>query len=212
VTTTASAVTTPEPTRTPAAVTTTDVHHPGALIDLHELPAYRALARTLACELLADPSVVLLDTETTTLWGQIIEVGVLSTDGQVLFDTLVRPSESIPAEATAVHGLRLEDLREAPQLHEVADDLQLVLHGRRVVAYNCNYDRSVLAAEAHRIGRPLDTAAGWDCAMDLYSAWNGELLADGTHFRNKRLPGAGHRAIDDCRSMLALLHLMAGTA
>ncbi|GAB3216414.1 hypothetical protein GCM10027586_09250 [Kineococcus gypseus] len=206
---TANRVTGSAVTPAPAVVNAANAHQPSSLIDPSELPAYRALARTLACELLADPSVVLLDTETTTLWGQVIEVGVLSADGQVLLDTLVRPGEPIPADATAVHGLRLEDLRDAPQLHEVAGELRTVLHGRRVVAYNCHYDRAVLAAEEHRIARPLNTAASWDCAMDLYAAWNGELLADRTRFRNKRLPGAGHRALDDCRSMLTLLRLMA---
>ena len=181
-------------------------------IDPGELPGYRALATTLTRELLADPATVLIDTETTTLYGQIIEIGVLSTDGQVLFDSLVRPTESIPAEATAVHGLREDDLRDAPLLDEVAGALRLVLSERRVVAYNCHYDRTVLTAEEQRIGRRLHTATGWDCAMDLYAAWNGELVGEGTRFRNKRLPGAGHRALDDCRSMLSVLQLMAGVA
>ena len=48
--------------------------------------------------------------------------------------------------------------------------------------------------------------------MSLYAAWNGELVSDGTRFRSKRLPGVGHRAVDDCRSMLSLLRQVAGAA
>ena len=179
------------------------------VIDASDLPVYRALAGQWASELLCDDSVLLLDTETTTLYGQVIEVGVIDTRGRVLFEELIRPSEPIAEEATRVHGLRAGDLLRAPALQDVADELAQLLRGRRLVAYKSSYDRTVLTREERRIGRPVQTAARWDCAMDLYSAWCGQLNADATCFRRQRPPRAdqraSHRAVDDCRRMLEML-------
>ena len=187
-----------------------EVATPPGLIDPQDLSTYRALASQWAAELLADESVLLVDTETTTLYGQIIEIGVLDAAGRVVFERLVRPSESIAEEATRVHGLCAADLAQAPTMHDVADELAAVLRHRRLVAYKSSYDRTVLVQEERRIGRQLQPGTRWDCAMDLYAAWNGELVSDRTSFRNKRLPGAGHRAVDDCRSLLSLLRRVAG--
>ena len=57
-----------------------------------------------------------LDTETTGLGpaDQVVEIAVLDAEGAVVFHSLVKPTVPIPAEATAIHGIRDEDVAGAP--------------------------------------------------------------------------------------------------
>ncbi len=48
--------------------------------------------------------------------------------------------------------------------------------------------------------------------MERYAAYTGEWSDDWRDYRWQRLPGGGHRALDDCRAVLTLIRLMAATA
>lgn len=56
---------------------------------------------------ISDPDVVFLDTETTGLGAQaeIVDIAAIDGHGQILMDTLVRPTRSIPREASNIHGI-----------------------------------------------------------------------------------------------------------
>ena len=60
-----------------------------------------------AHELLERPDWVILDTETTGLDGsaEIISITVMSSTGEILLDTLLKPSGCIPQDASAVNGI-----------------------------------------------------------------------------------------------------------
>src|SRR5687768_16062348 len=69
--------------------------------------AARAGAVAWARAIIADPSTVFLDTETTGLGrdAEAVEVAVVGVDGSIVLDTLVRPAQPIPPEASAIHGI-----------------------------------------------------------------------------------------------------------
>jgi DNA polymerase-3 subunit epsilon len=103
--------------------------------------------------------VVVLDVETTGKGGygnhQIVEVAgiIYETDFDELigeFETLVRPSRSIDAGATAKHGLRASDLSMAPTFEEIGPMLARILHRRPVIAYNVEFDVNMLNSEFDR--------------------------------------------------------------
>ncbi|CAH0535465.1 hypothetical protein VST7929_03039 [Vibrio stylophorae] len=64
---------------------------------------------------------IYLDTETTGLDdnAEIIEISIISESGHVLLDTLVKPSQTVSAEATAIHGITDADLVGAPTWPEI---------------------------------------------------------------------------------------------
>lgn len=74
----------------------------------------------------------------------------------------------------------------------------------------------------HPAARAWLAAQAWeDCAMEAYAEWCGdwtwdydardnEPLYQQGDYRWQRLPGAGHRAADDCRAVLGVLKEMAG--
>lgn len=69
--------------------------------------------------------------------------------------TRVNPECPIPAEATAVHGIRDEDVRDAPTFRELASRIQAMVTGAVLVGYNLRrYDTLLLDAELRRAGQP----------------------------------------------------------
>jgi hypothetical protein len=115
-----------------------------------------------------------LDTETTgdDERAEVVEVAVVSDDGVVLLDTLVRPQSPITAAAGAVHGIGEETLVGAPSVAAIWPHLMQLLGGRTVVAYNVAFDSQVLQQSAARYGvPPLD--ADWVCLMEAYASLTG---------------------------------------
>lgn len=112
-----------------------------------------------------------VDLETTGLdlrSDVIISVGsVLVRRGRLVWSTRdyqpVRPGRPISESAMTVHGLRAQDLAEAPTIEEVADRLRQRLEGRVLVAHAAWVEQSFLgrAVPGWRRARPVvvDTAA-----------------------------------------------------
>ncbi|MDR7303862.1 3'-5' exonuclease [Haloactinomyces albus] len=98
----------------------------------------------------ADPEMVILDSETTGLDGYAVQIAVLSAAGGVLLDTLLHPQESIPVEATVIHGITDADVADAPVFTAIVDRLATVLRNKRVVVYNAAFDAAVLRRELER--------------------------------------------------------------
>ncbi len=83
------------------------------------------------------------------------------------FARLVRPSRSIPAEATAVHGIDDRDVALAPSFLALAHELLGLLEGAVFVAHNVPFDLGMLQREFLRAGfnyRPAKTA----CTLDAF--------------------------------------------
>lgn len=120
---------------------------------------------------------VTLDTETTELIGEAISISVVSGTGEVLFDRLIQPLTSITQEAFEVHGISMQDLAEQPTFAEVYSDLQRVLEGKTVLAFNADFDRSTLQRTRKRHGiSPKDSGlpVNWHCLMLAASALFGK--------------------------------------
>lgn len=166
---------------------------------------------------LAQTDAVILDTETTGLHGaEIVQIGILSMAGQVLLDTLVKPSVPITTGAQRVHGISAERVADAPTMVDLLPQLREILGGARVLIYNASYDLGVLENSLHARGVPIDVpllgAADYDDVMEPYSAWVGDWNDYYGNYRWQKLPGGDHTAIGDCRATLAVLQRIAGRA
>lgn len=165
----------------------------------------------LACR---PEDVVFLDTETTSLEGEIVEIACLSGTGEVLLDTLVWPSTPIPAEATAIHRISAEsfpppDQREGVMWSRVYPLVREIISGKTVIAYNAIFDRKMLhrSCEAWGVGPHDDLAnlpsGGWVCLMKSYQDWTGvrpyQSLASVAEVLGVSRGPQTHRALDDCR-------------
>jgi DNA polymerase-3 subunit epsilon len=185
-----------------------------------------------ARRLLAREDWVIFDTETTGLSGaEIVQIGLLSPQGEVLLDSLVRPRLSIRLDATAIHGITALDVAYAPDLTELLPRMEAVMHGeernpKTVVVYNAAFDRGVLFHCLTRRFVPENAASPlvdtgrqkrdawmdrcrWDCAMQRYSNFVGEWNNWRGSYRWQKLPAGDHTAIGDCRATLWVIQEMA---
>lgn len=100
---------------------------------------------------------VCIDTETTgrdPAIDRIIEIGcVFFERGGVTHrkSWLINPDCPIPAEATAVHGITDDDVRDAPKFEAIAAEVIETLRSAVPVAYNAQFDRDFLMAELGRV-------------------------------------------------------------
>lgn len=102
-------------------------------------------------------SVVVFDTETTGLFGDVrlVEVAVVDLEtGKILLDTKVQPATKeeqrdggfhIPESATQIHNIRDSDVVDAPDFAQIRGMLSRVFQKVSfVVGYNVSYDLGVL--------------------------------------------------------------------
>ena len=173
-----------------------------------------------ARDLMSRKNWLILDTETTALKdAEICQVGILSPDGHVLLDALVKPTRPIPIEATDIHGITDDMVEGALKDIYVLWLIEFLSLDKEIVIYNCQYDRNVilnvsqLYSERTGHSSPTVTWQGfreWTCAMLFYSAFVGEVGKYGNDWKWQKLPGArAHSAIEDCRATLNVIKFMA---
>jgi DNA polymerase-3 subunit epsilon len=165
-----------------------------------------------ACDLLQRTDWVILDTETTGRfdYDEIVQVAILSHDGKALLDTFVRPTQPIPLDATAIHGITNEDVKDAPLFPEVYEKIERIIEGKTIVIYNAQFDvRLIQQSLAKHNLLPAELNLAYvHCAMLMYSAWVGELWPYGG-YKWQKLESGDHTALGDCRATMDLIKKMA---
>src|SRR5262245_11712269 len=103
---------------------------------------------------------VAFDTETTGLHAsdRLVELGAVRFRGGLIegeFVAVVNPGVPIPQGATAVHGIRDEDVAGRPRAAEVLPSFLSFIEGAALVGHNAPFDVRVLALELLRAGLRL---------------------------------------------------------
>ncbi|MBN3901717.1 3'-5' exonuclease [Serratia marcescens] len=166
---------------------------------------------------------LVLDTETTGLddKAEIIEIAVIDATGKVLLNTLVKPSKPVPAEATAIHGITDEMVKDAPTWPEVNPQLCSLISGKTIAIYNAEYDLRLLE-QTDRIWKvtpKISVTPQIVCAMHEYAEFYGQKSDRGGYKWQKLtaaaeqqgviIEGTPHRALSDCLTTLGVIKAMA---
>ncbi|MGP6378217.1 3'-5' exonuclease [Yersinia bercovieri] len=167
---------------------------------------------------------LILDTETTGLGNdaEIIEISIIDSTGKVLLNALVKPRNSIPAEATAIHGITNEMVAAAPTWRDIHWQFMALTHTKTLVIYNVDYDARLLlqTAKINNCGfgsLDLNTV----CAMRNYAEYYGQRdekrnkfkwqsLSNAAKQQGVVIDGTPHRALSDCKTTLGIIRAMAG--
>lgn len=185
----------------------------------HPYPKDFEAAQSWARYLLTQSDWVILDTETTGVDGEAeaVQISVVSPSGELVLNTLVRPTRPISTEATAINGITDAMVATAPSFPEIAGELYRVCHQKMVVAYNAAFDSRILiqSAKAHGMTPPVSALShAWDCAMERYAAYYGDWSDYHQSYRWQKLPRGpehqAHEAAGDCLATLTLIRRMAG--
>lgn len=163
-----------------------------------------------AIEQLALNDWVILDTETTGLYdAEIVEIAVINHLGEMLLDTLVKPSILIPSESSQVHGITDAMVVTAPTFPEVYLHIDAALKDKRVLIYNSAFDIKILnyCCQLHHLPSLMLTKRS-DCLMEWTAQWVGQWSQYHKDYRYQSLNG-NHRALGDCMAAFELVKRMA---
>ncbi|WP_145542756.1 3'-5' exonuclease [Yersinia frederiksenii] len=167
---------------------------------------------------------LILDTETTGLGkdAEIIEMCIIDCTGKVLLNTLVKPRNPIPAEATAIHGITNEMVAASPTWRDIHWQFMAIIHTKTLVIYNIDFDVRLImqTAEINKCGFGyLELNA--ECAMHNYAEYYGQWdekrnkfkwqsLSNAAKQQGVVIDGTPHRALADCKTTLGVIRAMAG--
>lgn len=174
-----------------------------------------------AQQLLRSGRFYVFDTETTGVdkAAEIVQIGVLDSDGHVVLNTLIRPQRPCPPQATAVHGITNAMLASAPDFLDVYVQLSALFAGSTLVAYNMDFDWRMLLQSLALNQMPMIRSGSRHCAMKQYARFHGTYNSMRGDYRWHKLAVAAkhmqievldaHSAVGDCRMTLALIYAMA---
>jgi DNA polymerase-3 subunit epsilon len=158
---------------------------------------------------------VILDTETTGLGENdvIVQLAIIDFDGNVLIDSLVRPTKRkrMSSQAQSIHGISMKMLEDAPTFKELFPELKKILKKNTVVIYNAKYDVRLLIQTLQQDVITDKAKIHAECAMIMYSQFIGEWASFKDEYKWQKLPGGDHSAIGDCRATLEIIKEMANS-
>lgn len=111
----------------------------------NEIPEikYAALTKSTKIENLANFVVIDIETTGIALTNKIIEVCAIKfEDFDVVdcFTTLINPERDIPEEVSAINHITNEMVKDAPKLHQIAEQLKDYVGNYPIVAHNAQFD------------------------------------------------------------------------
>ena len=175
-------------------------------------PMGELLTRRAPDPRLAEVPFVAFDTETTglRLSDRMVEIAAVRFRGdrvEAEWSALCDPGVPLPAAATAIHGIRDEDVRGRPPALEALGRFLELIEGAALVAHHAPFDVRVVASELLRAGLPLPDNPVLDtCAIPRtlgLPVENHRLTTLARAFGLR--PATAHRALPDARTAAGLL-------
>ncbi len=155
---------------------------------------------------------LIMDTETTGLKNddEIIQMAIVDLDRNIHFDTLIKPKlkKSISREATQVHGIKKNDLIDAPCFESAVHKFIKVTEGKTLLMFNADFDVRLLQQTCYANRCKTFDLSYW-CAMKEYSKFIGEWNDYFNDYRYQKLKGGDHTALGDCLATLKVIEQMA---
>jgi DNA polymerase-3 subunit epsilon len=171
--------------------------------------ADRIAAVNWARKQINDNNWVVLDTETTGLFNsEIVEIAVVSASQDILLNTLVKPSISIPEETIEIHGIDDEMVKSSPSFIDIYPCLCELLTDKNVIIYNAAFDTKVINYCRNLHNLPPIKPKSVECCMLWYAQWYGEYSTYYGSYKWQTL-NSSHRALEDCLSTIELIKKIA---
>jgi len=163
--------------------------------------------------LILERPLVVFDTETTgtdPTRDRIVEIALVRIRPDGARESLVRrvnPGIPIPPDTSAIHGIRDEDVKDAPAFPAIADEVLAFIGDSDLAGYNVlKFDIPVLQNELRRAGKtlPLDGRSLVDPQKIFFLREPRDLSSAVRFYCGKELVGA-HGALADAEATLDVL-------
>lgn len=176
------------------------------------------LKRNAMQNLKLDRPLAIFDLETTGVdpdKDRIVQIAIIRVepDGRrTTFESLVNPERSIPPEASRVHGIKDEDVRDKPTFAQIRREVEEYLEGAVLGGFNSiNFDAPLLQAELKRTESDLELRSfkQVDAMRIFHRLERRDLTAAYKFYCGKDLVGA-HSALTDTEATLEILDAQVG--
>lgn len=148
---------------------------------------------------------IVFDLETTGTnvdEDRIVQIAIYKPDTEEWFHSCVNPGVPIPAEASEIHGLTNEMLKDAPTFGDIAQEVLDFIGDRDLCGFNMiSFDLPLLMAELRRAGLELDLFARrmFDAMAIFHHFFKRDLASAVRHYTGEELEDA-HDARADVRA------------
>lgn len=132
---------------------------------------------------------------------EIVEIAVTDLDGKTLLNTLVKPTISIPDNATMIHGITDEMTAKGRTWTDVYSELCSVVGNKTLLIYNAEFDLSMVSYTCFAHDIP-STNFRTQCIMELYATYIGSKRPHSLEATDRSI---SHRALDRCLALLLLM-------
>lgn len=157
---------------------------------------------------------VAIDFETATGdFCSACSVGIVTVENGVITDeyhSLFQPPENeYWRKNISIHGITPEMTEELPGFHAIYPEVKKRLKGKKVVAHNESFDRSVLKQTMRMYRLDYDElliADRWECTLKIYRSLGYKPANLGACCQRQSIPLQHHEALSDARGC-ALLYL-----
>lgn len=191
-------------------------HYPG-IAHLLRVAALGLAEGFLGDHIVAELPIVAIDTETTgrdPASDRVVEVACVRWErGQITLrkSWLINPERPIPKEASDVHGISDDHVKDAPVFAAILPELLEAMAGAIPLAYNAEFDRKQLTSELGRVGAPPTPPPAFQknvewidplvWARELHKLEKSRALSEVAARMGIELTNA-HRATDDAEAAL----------
>lgn len=156
---------------------------------------------------------VYLDSETTgmSFSDKMVELAIVDDKGDVLINTLLNPGIPISCDASRIHCISDEMVKDAPLLQNMELEIIQVVQKRHVVIYNAKFDLQYLTTAIKRAIQK--TTCCMQTFAPVYGEWDSfhgnyrwKSLSDAAEHIGYKWIGKKHRALSDSLACRAVWH------
>lgn len=133
---------------------------------------------------------------------ELIEIAVMDLTGQVLLNTLVRPSHKINHHIEGLTGITNQMAEKGESIHTVMRKLQQISNGKILMSWGTDYDKVLLQKSQDATG--INLHCQFVCAQKIHMGFKGLPNQVALH-KAVGTPKQSHRALDDCEMVLEVM-------
>jgi len=120
--------------------------------------------------------IFVIDTETTGLdpsGNELLQVSVIDSNQNILFDSYFKPTVNSWAEAEKVNGISYEMVKNSPSVSERVEKINEILKQADVImGYNVYFDLDFLKANGITVSKEIEIIDVMDLFAEIYEEWS----------------------------------------
>jgi len=162
---------------------------------------------------------IIIDTETTGLDidDEIVEICVIDLSGEILLNTLIKPSKPINLRASEIHNIYDKDVENSPIWSEVYKQFLDIIKDSDIYIYNSEFDTRIInqTSQVYDLDEidfekcfcvMHEYAEIWGDFHDYFQSYTWQSLSNAAKQQSIDITDLNtHRAYDDCEITRRLL-------